>query len=56
MATFCTAVWLTFTLPLTPGKGDLASEKKKLERQADAADLSVAGENLLAPNKPNGAA
>ncbi|WP_417809763.1 mechanosensitive ion channel domain-containing protein [Thioclava sp.] len=38
----------------TPGEGDLVSEKKELERQADAADLSDAGENLLASDKPDG--
>lgn len=35
----------------TPGEGDLASEQRDLERQADAADLSDAGENLLGPDK-----
>ncbi len=35
----------------TSGEGDLLSEKDELERQADAADLSDAGENLLASAK-----
>lgn len=35
----------------TAGEGDLLSEKEELERQADAADLSNTGENLLAPEK-----
>ncbi len=35
----------------TLGEGDLISESGELERQADGADLSDAGENLLAPEK-----
>ncbi|WP_324753244.1 mechanosensitive ion channel family protein [Roseovarius sp. Pro17] len=35
----------------TAGEGDLLSEQDELERQADAADLSDAGENLLASAK-----
>ncbi len=35
----------------TLGEGDLTSESRELERQADVADLSGAGENLLAPEK-----
>lgn len=35
----------------TAGEGDLLSEEEALERQADAADLSNTGENLLTPEK-----
>ena len=35
----------------TLGEGDLISESGELERQADVADLSNTGENLLAPEK-----
>ncbi len=35
----------------TVGEGDLVSEEEDLERQADAADLSDTGENLLASGK-----
>ncbi len=35
----------------TPGEGDLLSEREELERQADAADLTDAGENLLTAEK-----
>jgi hypothetical protein len=35
----------------TTGEGDLLSERKELERQADAADLTDAGENLLPAEK-----
>jgi len=35
----------------TPGEGELLSERDELERQAEGADLSGAGENLLAPEK-----
>lgn len=35
----------------TPGEGGLLSEMGELERQADAADISEAGENLLVPEK-----
>jgi small-conductance mechanosensitive channel len=36
---------------VTPGEGALLSEKEELERQAEGADLSDTGENLLAPEK-----
>ncbi|MEX1235834.1 MAG: mechanosensitive ion channel family protein [Roseovarius sp.] len=36
---------------VTPGEGDLLSERGALERQADCADLSDIGENLLTPKK-----
>ena len=36
---------------VTPGEGELLSEKEELERQAEGADLSGTGENLLAPEK-----
>ncbi|MBL3579585.1 mechanosensitive ion channel [Rhodovulum visakhapatnamense] len=36
---------------VTPGEGELLSEKEELERQAEGADLSDTGENLLAPEK-----
>ncbi len=36
---------------VTPGEGDLLSEREELERQAEGADLSDTGENLLAPEK-----
>ncbi|WP_255011165.1 mechanosensitive ion channel family protein [Roseovarius sp. M141] len=36
---------------VTSGEGDLTSERDELERQADAADMTGAGENLLAPEK-----
>jgi small-conductance mechanosensitive channel len=36
---------------VTPGEGDLLSEREELERQADAADLTDAGENLLPAEK-----
>ncbi len=39
----------------TVGEGDLISESRELERQADVADLSNTGENLLAPEKKTGA-
>lgn len=38
---------------VTPGEGDLLSERDELERQAEGADLSDTGENLLAPEKKN---
>lgn len=40
---------------VTPGEGDLISEREELERQADGTDLSDTGANLLAPenNKDN---
>ena len=37
----------------TLGEGDLVSESGELERQADVADLSNTGENLLAPERKN---
>ena len=36
---------------VTPGEGDLLSERDELERQAEGANLSDTGENLLAPEK-----
>ena len=36
---------------VTPGEGDLLSERAELERQAEGADLSETGENLLTPEK-----
>ena len=39
----------------TLGEGDLIAESGELERQADAADLADAGENLLAPEAKKGA-
>jgi hypothetical protein len=36
---------------VTPGEGNLLSEREELERQAEGADLSATGENLLAPKK-----
>jgi small conductance mechanosensitive channel len=36
---------------VTPGEGELLSERDELERQAEGADLSDTGENLLAPEK-----
>ena len=39
------------TAMVTPGEGDLRSEMAELERQAEGADLSETGENLLAPEK-----
>ena len=35
----------------TPGEGDLLSEMDELERQAEGADPTEAGENLLSPEK-----
>ncbi|WP_457939308.1 mechanosensitive ion channel domain-containing protein [Mesorhizobium sp. 10J20-29] len=37
----------------TTGEGELVSEREELERQADAADLSETGENLLSTEKRN---
>jgi small-conductance mechanosensitive channel len=39
------------TAMITPGEGDLLSEREELERQAEGADLSDTGENLLAPEQ-----
>ncbi len=36
---------------VTPGEGDLLSERGELERQAEDANLSDVGENLLTPEK-----
>ena len=39
---------------VTLGEGDLISESRELERQADGTDLSNAGENLLVPEEKKG--
>jgi small conductance mechanosensitive channel len=39
---------------VTLGEGDLISESRELERQAEGTDLSNAGENLLVPEEKKG--